>query len=95
MGAPCSGFRSLITMLALALVYVYVKGGPVFKKGLLIAAVLPFALAGNVIRIVLLALITYHFGKEAGEGFFHYFSGGVIFVVMIALLMWLEGYLND
>lgn len=94
MGAPCSGFRSLITMFALAVVYTYLIKGGMGKKLILIAAVIPFSLLGNLIRVLTLCLITYHVGQEAAEGFFHYFSGAVIFVVMLSSLMFLE-YILD
>ena len=73
-GAPCSGFRSLITLLSLGTAYAYVTKGGALKKTLLVASIIPLALVGNVARIVALCLITYYFGHEAGEGFFHYFS---------------------
>lgn len=94
-GAPCSGFRSLISMFALALIYVHlIKLDPV-RKRVLIAAVLPLALFGNFVRVITLCLITYYFGKEAGEGFFHGFSGMVIFVIMMMGLMGLERMLSE
>ncbi|MCG8430628.1 MAG: exosortase/archaeosortase family protein [Candidatus Omnitrophica bacterium] len=94
MGAPCSGFRSLITMFALAIAYVYVVKGPRRNKLILVASVLPFALLGNLIRVITLCLITFYAGREAAEGFFHYFSGGLIFLVMICCLIGLEHLLN-
>jgi exosortase len=90
MGAPCSGFRSLITMLALASLYVHIIPGMRLKKIILILAVIPLALVGNLVRVITICLITYYAGHEAAEGFFHYFSGTVIFVIMLAGLMLLE-----
>lgn len=98
-GAPCSGFRSLVTMFALALVYVHVIRMEMKKKLILLAAVVPLAMFGNMVRVIVLSLITYFFGKEAGEGFFHNFSGAVIFVIMMTGLMWvvklLEGEYHE
>jgi len=94
LGAPCSGFRSLITMIALALVYVYTRKGSFQKKSILVLSVIPFALFGNCVRVITLCLITFYAGKEAAEGFFHYFSGVVIFIIMIGCMMVLE-YLLD
>jgi exosortase len=93
-GAPCSGFRSLITMLALGAVYIYLAKGSMVKKTILTVSIIPLALIGNVVRIVTLCLITYHLGKEAGEGFMHYFSGAVIFLIALAGLMGLESLLE-
>ncbi len=94
MGAPCSGFRSLITMLALAAAYAYFIKGSSGKKIILVLSGVPFALFGNLIRVMTLCLVTFYLGKEAAEGFFHYFSGGVIFLIMIVCLMGLENLLN-
>ncbi|MBI4698725.1 MAG: exosortase/archaeosortase family protein, partial [Nitrospirae bacterium] len=68
MGAPCSGFRSLITMFSLVLVYVYISKGGLSKKLILTSCIVPLALIGNVVRVVTLCLITFYFGEEAGQG---------------------------
>jgi exosortase len=94
MGAPCSGLRSLITMLALAAAYVCTVKGGVGKRVMLISSAIPFALAGNLARVITLCLIAFYAGQEAAEGFFHYFSGGVIFLIMIGCLMGLETVLE-
>ena len=90
MGAPCSGFRSLITMFSLGVVYVYIIKGGFWKKFIMVAAIVPLALLGNLIRVITLCLLTYYAGEKVAEGFFHYFSGGVIFVIMIIGLLILE-----
>ncbi len=90
MGAPCSGFRSMITMFSLGLIYIYFNKGRLLKNVILIISIIPLALLGNLIRVITLCLITFFFGKEAGEGFFHNFSGMVIFLIMITGLMGLE-----
>jgi exosortase len=94
MGAPCSGFRSLITMISLVLVYVYIIKGSMMKKLALTSFIVPFALLGNLARIVTLCLITFYFGEEAGQGFFHNFSGIVIFIITISGLMGIESVLD-
>ncbi len=90
MGAPCSGFRSLMALLALGLVYVHLSDGSRAKKLWLAATIVPLALVGNLIRVIALCLITYHYGEEAGQGFFHNFSGLVIFMILIAGLVVLQ-----
>lgn len=94
MGAPCSGFRSLITMLALTVAYVsFIQGSPL-KKLLLTIAGIPLALFGNFLRVIALCLMTFYAGPKAAEGFFHDFSGGLVFVLMIISLMGLEHILG-
>ncbi len=90
LGAPCSGFRSLITMLSLGLIYVYFNKGKFFQNLVLVLAIVPLALAGNIIRVIIICLLTYYFGDEVGQGFLHEFSGIVVFLVMLFGLMGLE-----
>lgn len=90
MGAPCSGFRSLITMLTLAVAYAYFIKANNLKKIILIPAVIPIALLGNLIRVMILCLVAFYAGHEAAEGFFHDFSGLVMFAITIGSLMGLD-----
>jgi len=94
MGQPCSGFRSLITMFSLVLAYVYISKGGLAKKLILTSFIIPLALFGNLIRVITLCLITFYFGEEAGQGFFHNFSGIVIFVITILGLLGIESLLG-
>jgi exosortase len=94
MGAPCSGFRSLITMFSLVLVYVYISKGNLSKKLILTSFIIPMALLGNLVRVITLCLITFYFGEEAGQGFFHNFSGIVIFIITILGLIGAESVLE-
>jgi exosortase len=94
MGAPCSGFRSLITMISLGLVYVYINKNSLYKKTILIVSIIPLALIGNLIRVISMCLVTFYFGENAGQRFFHDASGFVIFLIMIAGLISLEHVLE-
>jgi len=95
LGQPCSGFRSLITMLALSLVYIHIIKARIRTKLILVFSVIPLALIGNLIRVIILCLITYYFGKEAGEGFFHSLSGAIIFIIILMGLLGLESLLSS
>lgn len=90
MGQPCSGFRSLITMTSLMLVYIYISKGPFIKKLILTSLIVPLTLLGNLLRVVTLCLITFYFGEAAGQGFFHDFSGIVVFVIAILGIIGIE-----
>ncbi|NOZ70170.1 MAG: exosortase [Deferribacteres bacterium] len=74
MGQPCSGFRSLITMFSLVLVYVYIIKGTLGKKLILTAFIIPAALLGNLIRVITLCLITFYFGEERRDRVFSIIS---------------------
>jgi len=93
MGAPCSGFRSLITMISLGLAYVYIGKGTARTKAILLAAIVPLALLGNLIRVAGMCLVTHYFGGETGTRF-HDISGFVIFLVLILGLIGLESFLQ-
>lgn len=81
--AACSGFRSLITMFSLGIVYVYVNKSSAIKKAVLVLAILPLSILGNILRIIIISLIGVYFGKEAAQGFLHSFSGIVIFLFIV------------
>lgn len=91
----CSGLNSMISLGALALLYIYVMHYRSYSHaGLLLASVLPIAFAANVVRVVILVLVTYHFGDEAGQGFAHVFAGMVLFAVALIMLWALDGLLR-
>lgn len=93
MGPACSGFRSLITLISLGLVYIYINKGDLKKKSLLFTSIIPLALLGNLIRVISVCLATYWFGEKAGHTY-HDTSGFLIFVVLIFGLMGLENFLE-
>ena len=49
----------------------------------LICFILPIAVLANLVRVILLLLITYHFGEAAGQGFFHEMAGLTMFTVAL------------
>jgi exosortase B len=91
----CSGLHSMISLAALGLLYLNlaVTRGHI-RQLLMAAAVIPIALAANVIRIVVLALITFYFGDEAGQGFLHELAGLLVFAVALALFLSLHRLLD-
>ena len=48
--------------------------------------VIPVSFCANVIRVMVLVLVTYHFGDDAGQGFFHGAAGMVLFVSALLLI---------
>jgi exosortase len=94
MGQPCSGFRSLITMFSLVSVYIYISKGGLMKKLILASLIIPVTLFGNFVRVITLCLITFYFGEETGQGFFHNFSGIVIFIIAILGMIGVEFLLD-
>jgi exosortase len=86
-GDACSGLRSLVSLMAVGALYVYLQKITTAKKGILFLSIIPISVAANILRLILLCLITYHFGDSAGQGFFHYFSGFFLFIVALGGLV--------
>ncbi len=83
----CSGLYSMTSLLALAVLYVHVaRRAGVLRNAFLVLASIPFAFAANVMRVLLLGLITFHFGDAAGQGFLHGSAGIVMFLTAVACL---------
>jgi exosortase B len=81
----CSGLHSMFTLTAMGMLFMYLKQRKGFwHNAIMLLAILPVAFAANIIRVMVLVLITYHLGDEAGQGFLHGMAG--IFLVVIALL---------
>ena len=90
----CSGFRSIVTLLALGAVYVYSQDTSNMKKWIIFISVVPIAIFANIFRICLTGLIAYKWGAEKAEGFFHEFSGIVLFFITVLFLMLLTRILS-
>jgi exosortase B len=83
----CSGLKSMFSLSAMGFLYVYLKDHKDWaRNSFLIALLLPIAFAANVVRVIVLILVTYHFGDAAGQGFVHDAAGIVLFMVAILLL---------
>jgi exosortase len=80
----CSGLNSIIGLLAISLFYIYLARGSSWRYSLFLAALaIPIAIFANVLRIIILILLTEFFGDAVAQGFMHSLAG--IFVFAIAL----------
>src|SRR6266853_6499350 len=82
----CSGIRSLMSLTTLAVIYGYLMERRVGVRVLLAVASLPIAVAANSFRIVGTGLLVQYWDPEKAEGFFHLFSGWLIFVISLLML---------
>jgi exosortase B len=83
----CAGLHTLFTLEALGLLYLnLVRHASVFRNVALAILIVPISFCANVIRVMVLTLITYHFGDEAGQGFLHGFAGLVLFMAALLLI---------
>ena len=72
----CAGLHTLFTLEALGLLYLNViQHDSLFRNVTLAILIIPISFTANVIRVMILTVITYHFGDEAGQGFLHGFAG--------------------
>jgi len=83
----CSGVRSLMALFTAGAVYAYFLDTRAVVRGILIAATIPIAVIANGVRIAGTGILTYLVSEQAAEGYFHLFSGWVIFVSAFLLLV--------
>lgn len=86
----CSGIRSLLSLITLALIYGYVIQGSSSVRLVLALSAVPTAILANSSRIVITGLLSQYWNPMAAEGFFHKFSGWLIFLASVFLLVTLH-----
>jgi len=91
----CAGLHTLFTLEALGLLYLnIVRHDSLFRNVTLAILIVPISFTANVFRVMVLTLITYHFGDEAGQGFLHGFAGMVLFLTALLLIMGVDSLLQ-
>ncbi len=83
----CSGLRSLIALLALGVLMAYLSKLSLWKKIVLVITAIPVAVVTNIIRLIIIVLLADRFGIGIAESFLHLFSGVIIFILGISLLL--------
>lgn len=102
----CSGIRSLMTLVTLALVLAYftraargpaetgrddfLKNPDFWRAVVLMLAAVPIAVATNAARVTATGVLTYHYGRQATEGHLHDALGWLVYVVALGLLILLN-----
>jgi exosortase len=82
----CSGIRSLMSLATLAVIYGYLMERRTAVRVFLALASVPIAVAANSLRIVGTGLLVQYWDPEKAQGFFHEFSGWLIFMVSLVML---------
>ena len=102
----CSGIRSLMTLLTLAVVFAYftypksndgdddsgkgmfwwVKSYPFWRSAIIVISAVPIAILTNALRVSGTGVLSHYYGTEVADGFFHSFSGWVIYIVAFLML---------
>ncbi len=91
----CAGLHSMFILEAMGLLYSHlVNHKSWWRNGLLAFSAIPVSFTANVIRVMILVMVTYHFGDGVGQGFVHNFAGAVLFAVALALMFVVDGLLG-
>jgi len=91
---PCSGMRSLFAMMAVTAGYAYFTQPTWLRRAILFAASIPIVIFGNVMRIFTIVLTAATCSPEFATGFYHDYSGYVVFLVSIALMVGVGGLIT-
>jgi exosortase len=83
----CSGIRSLISILAFAVLLGYLLNMSVRSRWILAIAAIPIALGMNAARVAGTGLVGNYLGTRWAEGFFHTFSGWLLFIGSLAIML--------
>jgi exosortase B len=87
----CSGLHSMFSLSALGLLYMYITARKsVAHNVLMLVSILPIAFVANILRVIILVLVTYHLGDAAGQGFLHGAAGIVLMVAALLLFFCLD-----
>jgi exosortase B len=91
----CAGLHTLFTLEALGLLYLnLMRHESIFRNLTLAILIIPISFLANVIRVMVLTLITYHLGDAAGQGFLHGFAGMVLFLSALLLIIGIDTLLR-
>jgi len=91
----CAGLHTLFTLEALGLLYLnLVRYESAARNILLAIIIMPISFTANVIRVMVLCLITYYLGDAAGQGFLHGFAGLVLFLSALLLIIGMDTVLR-
>lgn len=91
----CAGMRTLFMLEAMGIFYLnVVRHSSLLRNVVLSLLIVPISFTANMLRVLFLALLTYHFGDEVGQGYLHGFAGIVLFAIALALTISTDGLLR-
>jgi exosortase len=85
--APCSGLRSIFALMTLTAAYAWFSQTTWPRRAVLFACSVPLAVLGNVVRVMSICLVAAWANPKFALGFYHDYSGYVVFVVAISLMV--------
>jgi exosortase len=102
----CSGIRSLMTLITLAVVFAYfthpnantndlkTRRYGMLRSVIIVISAIPIAILTNALRVSGTGILAHYYGTQIADGFFHSFSGWVVYVVAFSMLFGV-GWLLD
>ena len=106
----CSGIRSLMTLLTLAVVFAYfshprsknttmklsawLKSYGFWRSTIIVLSAVPIAILTNAFRVSGTGVLAHYYGTNIADGFFHSFSGWVVYIAAF-LLLFAVGWILD
>ena len=98
----CSGIRSLMTLVTLAVVFAYfthpreeppsgnrfgwLKSYGFWRAAIIISSAIPIAILTNAFRVSGTGVLAHYYGTAVADGFFHSFSGWAVYIAAFILL---------
>ena len=94
----CSGIRSLMTLITLAVVFAYfthpnsdpdhpeTRRYGILRAAIIVVSAVPIAILTNALRVSGTGVLAHYYGTQVADGFFHSFSGWVIYIVAFLML---------
>mgnify|MGYP001549557340 CR=1 FL=1 len=90
----CAGLNSLFALTSLGAIYLYLsKPSSRLHALVLFVSTIPIAIFANYLRVLILILITWHGGYDAGQSYLHDFAGYFMFFVSLLALFVLDSFL--
>lgn len=92
----CSGMNSIVGLTAISMFYIYVLYGASSWRYavVLMLFILPIAVLTNIVRVIVLVLITYYMGDAAAQGFLHMTTGIILFATALVLMVGFDGLMR-
>jgi exosortase len=86
----CSGIRSLISLIAVGIIYGYFTDHRPWVRTAIVVSTIPVAVAANGARVAGTGMLAHWWGQDAAQGFFHEFSGWVVFIVAFLMILGIQ-----
>ena len=82
----CSGLRSLMSLVTLAVALAFLNHKTALKRTILICSAVPVAIVTNMFRVITTGVLANQYGSAVAEGFFHEFAGFAVFALAMVIL---------